>query len=112
MRRACSDPFERHKKVVRKNDKQILEVLRSLVNDERIQRGVFLCCSCRIKLRREPAGLPIRQDETDNVGDEPSSPATCPAMSSGSSTPSPLVRLDAASVMPLLGKSPRRISEL
>ena len=99
MRNICCDPFQRHKQVARKNVESVSEALVNLVNDESIHNGVFVCCSCRIKLRRESAGSQISQDEPNDVSDEASSPAR-PVVASATSTPSPFVRLDAEAVVP------------
>ena len=93
MRRVYSDHYERHKNVVRKSVKAVSDALINLVNDERlrIRKGVCLCSSCRMKLHRDPADLPIRQDVTnDQEHSSDKSSLTRPALSNSISTPSPV----------------------
>ena len=109
MRRVCADPFKRHKKLIRKNVEEVSQLLINLVKDERIQKGVYLCCSCRIKVRREPESLP----EIETLDEDQSTPSSPPGLSSSTETSvsSPLARVDAESLMPLLGISPVRASK-
>ena len=109
MRRVCADPFKRHKKLIRKNVKEASQLLISLVKDQRIQKGVYLCCSCRIKVKRDPESLP----EIETLDEDRSTPLTPrgPSSSTETSVSSPLARVDAESLMPLLGISPVRASK-
>ena len=83
----------------------------NLVKDERKQKGVFLCSSCRITLRREPKSIPeIKNlDEAQNL---PSSPAKSSSYTETSAS-SLLARAkrNAESLMSLLCISPLRASK-
>ena len=109
MRRVCAEPFKHHKKLIRKNVEEVSQLLINLVKDERIQKGVYLCCSCRIKVRREPESLP----DIETLDKDQSTPSSPPGLSSSTETSvsSPLARVDAESLMPLLGISPVRASK-
>ena len=44
MRTVCADPFDCHKELIRRNVEPP-QILRNWVKDERLQKGIFLCCS-------------------------------------------------------------------
>ena len=87
--------FERHKVNEKKSLEEVAEILSNLIKNECIQKGVFLCCSCRIKLRREPLSLPELQslDEAHYI---PSSPVNSSVYTQTSAS-SLLARFDAES---------------
>ena len=104
-RMVCADPFERYKKLIRKNVKEALQILINSIKDGRIQM-LFLPA----KLRRDPKSISEIKN-LDEARNSPSSPAKS-SSSTDTSASSLLARAkrNAECLMPLLGILPFRAS--